>query len=84
MSQIFTVPAQGNQWKRQNDRRCYRLTILRTGDHPFTLAMKGHTGDISRVSLKCQDSGWVRGFDVVQLDSMVACGCQEAFVWRDA
>ena len=36
--------------------------------------MKLQTSNVARVSLKRKDCGWIRGFDVVKFDRMMAGG----------
>jgi hypothetical protein len=58
--------------------------IFRARDHPFTLAVKGNASDVAGVTLESQKRVWVRGFDVVELDGMMAGRSEEALVGRDA
>lgn len=57
--------------------------ILGASNHPFPLAVECNAGDVVGVAFKCQDRVWVRGFDIVELDAVVACGGKKALVRRD-
>lgn len=59
-------------------------SILRAGDHPFSLTVECNAGDVVGVALKCQDRVRIGGLDVVELDTVVACGGKKALVGRDA
>lgn len=82
VSQILTVPEFvslcGVKWRRIS------LTIFRACDHPFAFAVECDTSDVTSVALECQHSCRVGRLDVVQLDGVVACGGEEAFIRRDA
>lgn len=43
--------------------------------------MERNPGDVARVALKCEYCGGICGLDVVELDSMMSCRGEEAFVW---
>ena len=54
--------------------------VLGTGHHPFSLAVKRDACYIARVAFECEERVRIRGFDVVELDGVVAgCG-EEPFV----
>ena len=46
--------------------------------------MEGYACDVARMSIESEDRIGVRGLDVVELDGVVAGGCQVAFVGGDA
>jgi hypothetical protein len=58
--------------------------ILRACDHPFPFAVKCDTRDIASMTFESEERVRIGGLDVVELDSVVASGSEEAFVWRDA
>lgn len=33
--------------------------VLRTGDHPLSLTVEGHSGDVVGVALECEDGIWI-------------------------
>lgn len=54
--------------------------ILRARDHPFPFAMECDAGNIASVAFKSMQGIWVRRFDVVELNSMMARGREESLV----
>jgi hypothetical protein len=56
--------------------------VFRACDHPFPLAMECDTRNISSVTFECEKRVWVRGFDVVELHSVVARSCEKALIGR--
>lgn len=56
--------------------------ILARRDEPLGLAVECDARDIRRMSVKDEDSIWVGGFDIVELDRVVAGGGEVAFVGR--
>jgi hypothetical protein len=78
VSQILTVPS-----KSQHNaafRRRKHSTIFRTGNHPFSLAVKCDSCDVSSVAFESEDCGRVGGLDIVELDFLVAGGGEKALV----
>ena len=57
--------------------------ILRACDHPFPLAMKCDSRNVSSVTFECEERIRVRGFDVVEFHGMVTRSCEKALVGRD-
>jgi hypothetical protein len=58
--------------------------VLAAGHEPFRLAVERNAGYVAGVSVEGEDRVGVRGFDVVQLDRVVAGGGEVALVGRDA
>jgi hypothetical protein len=58
--------------------------VLRACNHPLSLAVKCDTCNVACMSFKSEEGVWVGGFDVVELDSMMASSGEEALVWRYA
>lgn len=58
--------------------------VLRARDHPLALAVEGDAGDVAGMALERQQRVRVGGLDVVELDSVVARGGEEALVGGDA
>ena len=54
--------------------------IFRRRDHPSTLTMECHARDISGMSLKGKERVRVRRSNIVELDVLVSCRRQPAFV----
>lgn len=46
--------------------------------------MERDASDVASVPFKGEERIWIRGFDVVEFDCVVACGREEAFVGGDA
>lgn len=59
-------------------------SILRAGDHPLALAVESNASDVVGVTLEGHHWVGVGGFDVVEPDIAVACGCKVALVGSDA
>lgn len=59
-------------------------SILRTCDHPFTLAVESDTRYIACVSLECENGDWVGRLDIVELDIVVTGRREESLVGGDA
>ena len=45
--------------------------------------MKSHPGDVVRVPIERHDGVRVRRLDIVELDIVMACGCQKALIGSD-
>jgi hypothetical protein len=58
-------------------------TILRASDHPFPFTVECDTSYIAGVSLKRKYRIWVRRFNIIKLDVMMASRREESFVGRD-
>lgn len=58
-------------------------SIFGAGNHPLSLAVECNASDVVRMAFKCQDGVWIGRFDIVELDTVVACGGKEALVRRD-
>jgi hypothetical protein len=58
--------------------------VLAAGHKPFRLAVERDAGHVAGVAVEGEDRVGVRGFDVVQLDCVVAGGGKVALVGRDA
>lgn len=58
--------------------------ILRTGHHPFTLAMESDASYISRVTSEDHHRRRIRRANVKKLDIMVAGSGEVTLVWGDA
>lgn len=58
--------------------------VLGASYHPFPLAVKRNTCDVSSVALKCQQRVRIRRLNIVQLDGMMASGGKVSLVGRDA
>lgn len=58
--------------------------VFGASDHPFPLAVECDAGDVGGVTFESEDGVGVRGFEVVELDVLVSCGCEKALVGRDA
>lgn len=58
-------------------------SVLRASNHPFSLAVECNAGNVVGMALKGQNGVWVRGFDIVELDAVMACGGKKALVRRD-
>lgn len=58
--------------------------VLGARDHPLALAVEGDTGDVAGMPLERQQRVRVGGFDVVELDGVVARGGEEALIRGDA
>jgi len=48
-------------------------TILGTSNHPFSLAVECYTRNVTSMALEGEERVGVGRFDVVKLDSMMAC-----------
>lgn len=57
--------------------------VFGTSDHPFPLAVKGNSSDISRVTLKVEERIRVCRFDIVKLHRVVAGSREESLVGGD-
>jgi hypothetical protein len=57
--------------------------ILRACDHPFSLAVKCDSRNVSSVTFECEERIRVRGFDVVEFHGMVTRSCEKALVGGD-
>jgi hypothetical protein len=57
--------------------------IFRACDHPFSFAVECDTCDVACMAFEGEERVWVRRFDVVELDRMMASSGKEAFVRRD-
>ena len=55
-------------------------TILRTCDHPFSFAVKGDACDVTGMAFESEERVRVRGFYVVELYCVMACGSEETLV----
>lgn len=58
--------------------------VLGRRNEPFGFAVKRHARDVTRVPVECQDCVGVGGFDVVELDGVVARGGEVALIGGDA
>lgn len=58
--------------------------VLRAGDHPLALAVKGHARDIVGVSLKSHDWVGIGRLDIVEAHHVAAGSGEELLVWGDA
>jgi hypothetical protein len=59
-------------------------SILGAGDHPFSLAVEGNTGDVACVTLKCDHRVGVGGLNIKQLHIVVARSREESLIRSDA
>ena len=57
--------------------------IFRAGDHPFTLTVKGNTGNVSGMAVESKNRGRIGRAYIIKLDVVIACRSKEAFVRRD-
>lgn len=62
----------------------FNRTVFRAGDHPLPLAVKRDAGDVVRMAVEGHDRIGIGRFDVIQLDIIVAGGCQVPFIGGDA
>jgi hypothetical protein len=53
-------------------------------NHPFALTVESYACDVAGVTVECEDGGWIGGFDVVELDGVVASSCEVTFIGGDA
>lgn len=58
-------------------------TVFTRSDKPLGFAMERDTRHITGVAIKGEDCVWICAFDIVEFDSMVACGGEIALVRRD-
>lgn len=47
-------------------------SVLGAGDHPFTLAMEGNTGDVPSMAIKTDDRAWICRSYIIELNVMVS------------
>lgn len=59
-------------------------TVFRRCDEPLALAVECYACDVGGVAVEGEDGVGVGGFDVVELDGVVAGGGEVALVGRDA
>ena len=58
--------------------------VLGARRDPFALNLKGHARHVASVPFQLQGGRRVGGADVIQLDILMACCCQQLLVRRDA
>lgn len=56
------------------------ITIFRTSNHPFAFTVKRYPSNVACVTFEGEHGGRIRGFDVVELDGMMARGGEEPLV----
>lgn len=54
--------------------------VLGASHHPFSFAVKGDTGDVSRMALESQQRVRIGRLDIVELDRVVARGGEVSLV----
>jgi len=58
--------------------------VLGARNHPFSFTMEGYARNVVGVTFEGQERIRIRGFDIVELDRMVAGSCKKTLVWRNA
>lgn len=58
--------------------------ILGAGDHPFPLAMEGHSGNVPGMAVEGEHRAWISGANVVEFDVVVSRCSEITLIGRNA